>query len=68
MNILKCFPIYDHLWENPSIMHKDKYLEMHNSIIQSIISQEGLATGLHFVINLKIFIVTRLPTPQCTAS
>ena len=32
--------ICDWLWENPPVMHYDKYLEMHNSIIQSVISQD----------------------------
>ena len=30
--------ICDWLWENPPLTHKDKYLEIHNSIIQSVIS------------------------------
>ena len=28
--------IYDRLWEDPSITHKDKYLEIYNCIVQSI--------------------------------
>ena len=64
MDILKYVSIYDQLWENPPVTHN---LEIHNSIIQSVPSREGLAAGLHFVTNLKLFIVTRLPTPQCTA-
>ena len=28
----------DWLWENPPLMHEDKYLEIHNSLIQSVIS------------------------------
>ena len=31
----------DWLWENPPLTHKNKYLETCNSIIQSVISQEG---------------------------
>ena len=34
--------ICDWLWENPPVMHKDNYLEKRNSIIQSVISPEGL--------------------------
>ena len=34
--------ICDWLWENLPLMHKHKYLEICNSIIQSVISQEGL--------------------------
>ena len=30
------------LWENSPLMHKDKYLEIRNSIIQSVISRGGL--------------------------
>ena len=32
----------DWLRENLPVMHKDKYLEIHNLIIQSVISQEAL--------------------------
>ena len=32
--------ICDWVWENPLLTHKDKYLEIHNSIIQSVISRE----------------------------
>ena len=35
LNICNC------LWENPPLTHKDKYLEIHNSVIQSVISREG---------------------------
>ena len=34
-------------------LHKDKYLEIHNSIIQSVISQEGLK--LHAYNSLQIY-------------
>ena len=54
--------ICDWLWENPPLMHKDKYLEIRNSIIQSVISQEGLK--LHAYNSLQIYsylIAIRLP-------
>ena len=46
-------------------MHEDKYLEIRNSIIQSVISQEGLK--LHAYNSLQIYsylIAIRLPTTQ----
>ena len=52
--------ICDWLWENPPVAHKDKYLEIRNSIIQSVISREGLK--LHAYNSLQIYsylIVTR---------
>ena len=53
----------------PALTHKDKYLEIHNSIIQSAISQEG--SKLHAYNSLQIYsylIAIRLPTAQPTAS
>ena len=50
-------------------LRTDKYLEIHNSIIQSVISREGLK--LHAYNSLQIYsylIAIRLPTPQCRAS
>ena len=50
-------------------MHKDKYLEIRNSIIQSAISREGLK--LHAYNSLQIYsylIAVRLPIAQSTAS
>ena len=50
-------------------MHEDKYLEICNSIIQSVISREGLK--LHAYNSLQMYsnlIAIKLPTPQCTAS
>ena len=35
---LRKIQICDWLWENPPVTHKDKYLEIRNSIIQSVIS------------------------------
>ena len=61
--------ICDWLWENPPLTHKDKYLEILNSIIQSVISREGLK--LHAYNSLQIYsylIVIRLPTTQSTTS
>ena len=50
-------------------MHKDKYLEIRNLIIQNVISREGLklhAYNLPQIISYLIAI--RLPTAQSTAS
>ena len=61
--------ICDWLWENPPVTHKDKDLEIRNSIIQSVISREGLK--LHAYNSLQIYsylIAIRLPTAQSTAS
>ena len=67
---LACYlHICDWLWENPPVTHKDKYLEIRNSIIQSVISREGLK--LHAYNSLQIYsylIAIRLPTVQSTAS
>ena len=46
--------ICDWLWENLPLMHKDKYLEIRNSIIQSVISREDLK--LHAYNLLQIYI------------
>ena len=61
--------ICDWLWENPPLTHKDKYLEIHNSIIQSVVSREG--SKLHAYNSPQIYsylIAIWLPTAQCTAS
>ena len=47
------FLICDWLWENPPLTHKDKYLEIRNSIIQCAISWEGLK--LHAYNSLQIY-------------
>ena len=55
-------------WENPPLMHKDKYLEIRNSIIQSVISQEGLKLHAYNLLQIYNYLIAiRLPTPQCTA-
>ena len=59
----------DWLWENLPLTHKDEYLEIRNSIIQSVISREG--SKLHAYNSLQIYsclIAIRLPTAQSTAS
>ena len=64
---MPCRFICDWLWENPPVTHKDKYLEIRNSIIQSVISREGLK--LHAYNSLQIYsylIAIRLPTAQST--
>ena len=71
ISITTDLPTYvcDWLWENPPLMHKDKYWEIRNSIIQSVICQEGLklqACNLLWI--YSHLIALRLPTPQCTAS
>ena len=48
--------ICDWLWENPAITHKNKYLKMQNSIIQSEDLRRLKITGLQFVINLYVAI------------
>ena len=61
--------ICDWLRENPPLTHKYKYLEISNSIIQSVISREG--SKLHVYNSLQIYsylIAIRLPTAQSTAS
>ena len=45
--------ICDWLWENLPLTHKDKYLEIRNSIIQSVICREGLK--LHAYNSLQIY-------------
>ena len=68
-NLFFIIIICDWLWENPPLTHKDKYLEIRNSIIQSVISREGLK--LHAYNSLQIYsylIAIRLPTAQSTAS
>ena len=57
------------MWENPPLMHKDKYSEIRNSIIQSVISREG--SKLHAYNSQQIYnylIAIRLPMAQSTAS
>ena len=61
--------ICDWLRENSPLTHKDKYLEIRNSIIQSVISRDG--SKLHAYNLLQIYsylIAIRLPTAQSTAS
>ena len=38
----KIIHIRDQIFKNLPFMHKDKYLEIHNSFIQGVISQEEL--------------------------
>ena len=40
LNKLCIFCICDQIWEKPPLTHKDKYLDIHNLIIQWIISPE----------------------------
>ena len=50
-------------------MHKDKYLEIRNSITQSVISREGLKLHAYNLLQIYSYLLAiRLPTPQCTAS
>ena len=75
MNIVihKSFLIYnkicDWLWENLPLTHKDKYLEIRNLIIQSIISREGLKLHAYNLLQIYSYLIAiRLPTAQSTAS
>ena len=61
--------ICDWLWENLPLTHKDKYLEICSSIIQSVISREGLKLHAYNLLLMYSYLIAiRLPTPQCTAS
>ena len=58
---------FDWIWENPLLMHKDKYLEISNSIIQSVISREGSKLYAYNSLLVQIYnylIAIRLPTTQ----
>ena len=53
----------DWLWENPPVTHKYKYLEIHNSIIQSIISRESLKLHAYNLLQICSYLIAiRLPT------
>ena len=59
----------DWLWENPPLTHKHKYSEIHNSIIQSVISQEGSKLHAYNLLQIYSYLITiRLPIAQSTAS
>ena len=61
--------ICDWLWENLPLMHKDKYLEIHNSITHSVISPEGLKPHAYYSLQIYSYLIAiRLPTAQITAS
>ena len=63
------FCICDWFWENLPLMHKDKYLEIRNSIIQSEISWEGLKLHAYNLLQIYGYLIAiRLPTAQSTAS
>ena len=63
------FYICDWLWENLPVTHKDKYLEIRNSIIQSVISREGLKLHAYNLLQIYSYLIAiRLPTAQSTAS
>ena len=51
------------LWENPPVTHKEKYLEIRNSIIQSVISPEGLKLHAYNLLQIYSYLIAiRLPT------
>ena len=53
----------------PPVTHKDKYWEICNSIIQNVISWEGLKLQVCSLLWIySCLIAIRLTTPQCTAS
>ena len=55
--------ICDWLWESPSLMHKDKYFEIRNSIIQSLISREGSKLHAYNLLQTYSYLIAiRLPT------
>ena len=61
--------VCDWLWENPPLTHKDKYLEIRNSIIQSVISREGLKLQAYNLLQIYSYLIAiRLSTEQSTAS
>ena len=61
--------ICDWLWENPPLTNKDKYLEICNSIIQSVISREGLKLQAYNSLQIYSYLIAiRLPTAQSTAN
>ena len=69
MNNIKHLHKCDWHWENLPLTHKDKYLEICNSIIQSVISREGLKLHAYNLLQIYSYLIAiRLPTPQCTAS
>ena len=60
--------ICDWLWENPTLMHKDKYLEIRSSVIQSVISLEGLKPHAYNLLQIYSHLIAkRLLTPHCRA-
>ena len=51
------------------LMEVDKCLEIRNSIIQSVISREGLKLQAYNSLQIYSYLIAiRLPTPQCKAS
>ena len=59
----------DWLWDNQPLAHKDRYLEICNSIIQNVISREGLKLYAYNSLQTYSYLIAiRLPTPQYTAS
>ena len=47
------------------LMHKDKYLEIHNLIIQSVLSQDGLKLQVYNLLQIYSYLIAiRLPTAQ----
>ena len=61
--------ICDWLWKNLPLMHKDKYLEIHNSVIQSVISREGLKSHTYNSLQIYSYLIAiKLLTAQSTAS
>ena len=57
------------MWENPPLTHKDKYLEIRNSIIQSVISQAGSKLHAYNLLQIYTYLIAiRLSMVQSTAS
>ena len=60
--------ICDWRWDNLPLTHKDKYLEIRNSVIQSVISLEGLKLHAYNLLQICSYLIAkRLLTPHCTA-
>ena len=55
--------------KNLPLTHKNKYLEIRNSIVQSVISPEGLKLRAYNSLQIYSYLIAiRVPTVQCTDS
>ena len=58
--------IYDWLWKNPPLTHKDNYLEICNSIIQSVISREGSKLHAYNLLQIYSYLIATYKAAHCT--